>query len=68
MPGRSPHTYLNTDLYQVDLIVNENGEFDEIIKVVDILIFKDFNLNHQEVLLMDPDFGLTEDAYNNYQV
>ncbi|MCP4052817.1 MAG: hypothetical protein GY739_07085 [Mesoflavibacter sp.] len=53
---------------QVDLIINEDGEFDEILKVIDILIFKDFNLTYQEVLLIDPAFSLTEEAYNNYKV
>ena len=58
----------NSDIInQVELIINEDGEFDEILKVIDILIFKDFNLTHQEILLIDPAFSLTEEAYNTYK-
>lgn len=58
----------NSDIInQVDLIINEDAEFDEILKVIDILIYKDFNLTHQEVLLIDPAFSLTEEAYNTYK-
>src|SRR5690606_37424695 len=33
---------------------------------LDILIYKLYNLTHQEVLLIDPTFSLTEEAYSNY--
>ncbi|WP_445957614.1 Eco57I restriction-modification methylase domain-containing protein [Yeosuana sp.] len=33
---------------------------------LDILIYKLYYLTHQEVLLIDPTFSLTEEAYNNY--
>lgn len=34
---------------------------------LDILIYKLYNLTHQEVLLIDPAFSLTEEAYNTYK-
>lgn len=68
--GKFPvsNEFNSDNINQVDLIIIENGEFDEILIVIDILILIDFNLTHHEVLLIDPDFSLTEDAYNNYQV
>ncbi|MCB0516017.1 MAG: Eco57I restriction-modification methylase domain-containing protein [Bacteroidetes bacterium] len=50
-------------------IRNKNEQYcDDLIISLDILIYKLYNLTHQEVLLIDPTFNLTEEAYNNYQV
>ncbi len=44
-------------------------ELDEaLLNELDILIYKLYNLTHQEILLIDPAFSLTEEAYNNYQI
>lgn len=43
-------------------------DFNENYELLNIIIYKLYNLTHQEVLLIDPAFSLTEEAYNNYQV
>lgn len=40
--------------------------FNENYELLNIIIYKLYNLTHQEVLLIDPAFSLTEEEYNNY--
>ena len=47
---------------------NDNISIADLLNELDILIYKLYNLTHQEVLLIDPTFSLTEEAYNNYKV
>jgi|26BtaG_2_1085354.scaffolds.fasta_scaffold00923_3 hypothetical protein len=59
----------NSDIInQVDLLINRGGVFEEIIQTIDILIYKDFELNHDEVLIVDPDFDLSQEEYDNYKI
>jgi len=41
--------------------------FNENYELLNTVIYKLYNLTHQEVLLIDPAFGLTEEAYNTYK-
>ncbi len=35
---------------------------------IDIMVYKLYNLTYQEVLVIDPEFSLTQEQYNNYQI
>jgi hypothetical protein len=35
---------------------------------IDKIIYKLYNLTHQEVLVIDPAFSLSQEAYNKYQI
>ena len=41
---------------------------DELEKNLDLIIYKLYNLTHQEVLIVDPEFGLTQGEYDNYKL
>lgn len=56
------------DLHQELENTYGTDDFNENYKLLNIIIYKLYNLTHQEVLLIDPTFSLTEEAYNNYQV
>ena len=47
---------------------NEDKSTSELEFQLNIIVYKIYNLNHQEVKIIDPDFPLTQEAYDNYQI
>ncbi len=58
----------NLLIKQVVLIMKNLNDAESHIENLDLLIYKDFNLNYAEVKIIDPEISLTEEEYNNYQV
>ena len=54
---------VNERLSCVNTQVSKDLEFQ-----IDILIFKLYNLTHEEVKLIDPTFPLSQDEYDNYKI
>lgn len=55
----------------VDLIQknkSENIDTNSLESKIDTLTYKLYNLTHQEVLIIDPAFSLTEEEYDNYKI
>lgn len=48
--------------------LNLGEPVDEQLKMIEILIYKLYNLTHQEVLIVDPEFSLTQEEYDNYKL
>ncbi len=53
---------------QVDLIIDSPDNYENNIKTINIIIYKDFDLNYNEVKIIDPEFNLTQEEYENYQI
>ena len=47
---------------------NDGLETSDLENQLDIMVYKLYHLNYQEVLVIDPAFNLTQEAYNNYKI
>ena len=52
----------------VDEIIEDESNSEKNISLIDNLIYKLYNLTHQEVKIIDPNFSLTQEEYDNYQI
>ena len=66
MPTNNVLSRIN-DLHQELENTYGTDDFNENYELLNIIIYKLYNLTHQDVLLIDPAFSLTEEAYNNYK-
>ena len=49
----------------------KNEEFDDVEKIqqdIDLIFYKNFYLKFEQVKIIDPEFNLTQEAYENYQI
>ena len=53
---------------QVDLIIESPNNAESNIEILDILIYKDFHLKYKEVKIIDPEFPLSQEVYDNYKI
>lgn len=53
---------------QVDLIMQNPNDAESYIEILDLLVYKDFNLSYEEVKIIEPEINLTEEEYTNYQI
>lgn len=60
---------------EISLLVNKIMESEGIIEeveylkdVIDILVYKTYNLIHEEILIVAPEFKLTKEQYENYTI
>lgn len=53
---------------QVDLIMQNPNNAESYIEILDLLVYKDFNLSYEEVKIIEPEINLTEEEYTNYQI
>lgn len=53
---------------RVDLITKYPNDAKNHIEILDLLIYKDFNLNYEEIQIIDPEFNLTQEEYDNYKI
>ncbi len=55
----------------IDAIIQSISN-EEVVKELEfklnILVYKLYNITHQEVLIIDPEFSLTQEEYNNYKI
>lgn len=58
----------NRIIGQVDKVIESPNNAENTIDILNILIYKDFDLNYNEVKIIDPEFNLTKDEYENYQI
>jgi hypothetical protein len=47
---------------------NKNEDIQLLEKELNILVYKLYTLKHKEVLIIDPEFNLNKEEYNNYQI
>jgi hypothetical protein len=48
--------------------MNAKNDVEVLEKKLNILVYKLYNLTIQEVKIIDPEFNLTKDEYENYQI
>jgi len=51
---------------EIDLLIVNKLEINEATNLIDLLVYKLYDLSYAEVLLVDPEFSLSEEEYNNY--
>lgn len=51
--------------YLVKFRLKGNGERED---EIDIVFYKAYNLTYQEVKIIDPEFNLTQEEYENYKI
>ena len=44
------------------------SKFLELNNIINILIYKVYDLNFEEILIVDPEFNLTKEQYENYNI
>lgn len=48
--------------------IKYSQDIEEELELIDIIVCKLYQLTYQEVLIVDPEFSLNEDEYNNYSI
>ena len=62
------------DEEELDHLFQENlyEKYEAIVKIgeaeIDIMVYKLYKLSYQEVKIIDPEFPLTQEEYENYQI
>ena len=46
----------------------ENGDTTDLEKQIDIMVYKLYELDYEEVLIIEPEFGLSEQEFDNYKI
>ena len=53
---------------EIDLALEDNLCIKEIETKIDIMVYKLYELTYDEVLVVEPEFGLSEQEYDNYSI
>ncbi|NHM03693.1 Eco57I restriction-modification methylase domain-containing protein [Flavobacterium celericrescens] len=51
---------------EIDLLIVNKLEINETANQIDLMVYKLYELSYAEVLVVDPEFGLSEEEYNSY--
>lgn len=51
---------------EIDLLIVNKLEINETANQIDLMVYKLYELSYAEVLVVDPEFGLSEQEYNSY--
>lgn len=51
---------------EIDLLIVKKLEINETANQIDLMVYKLYELSYAEVLVVDPEFGLSEEEYNSY--